>query len=97
MRAVLDRYAQAYEGRNMDLLKQIWPSFSDEKRLSAAFKQIERWQVGISVESVSIQGPRATVVVGRQDVVNGTETPRRSQTFTLVDTGGNWVIESVGG
>jgi len=82
----------------MDLLKQIWPSFSDERRLAAAFGQIERWQVGITIDSVSIQGARATVVVRRQDVVNGTETPRRNQTFSLVDTGGgNWVIETVGG
>ena len=98
MRAVLDRYVQAYEGRNMGLLKQIWPSFSDEKgRLGDAFKRFNRWTVGISIESVRIQGTRATVVVARQDVVDGTETPRRSQTFTFVDTGGTWVIESVGG
>jgi serine/threonine protein kinase len=97
VRAVLDRYAQAYEGRNMALLKQIYPSFAEEKKLGAAFKQIKRWQVGISVESLSIQGSRATVVVGRQDVVNGTETPRQRQTFSIVQVGGNWVIESVGG
>jgi hypothetical protein len=97
VRAVLDRYVQAYEGRNMGLLKQIWPSFGDEKRLGDAFKRIDRWTVGMSVESVSIQGNRARVTVARQDVVNGTETPRQRQTFTFVDTGGTWVIESVGG
>jgi hypothetical protein len=68
----------------------------EEKRLAASFKAIKSWKVGMQVESMVMDGGRIVVRVQRQDSVNGRETPKVTQNFTLAQQGGAWKIESIG-
>jgi hypothetical protein len=45
------------------------------------------------VESVQLDGDRATVQVTRQDTVNGRSQGTRQQTLRLARVGGNWLLQ----
>ncbi len=98
VRAVIDRYSEAMENQDLDLFRAVKPNLSgsDAKRIENAFKRIRSQVVGIEFQDVSFAGSEATVIVKRQDTVNGIETPEVLQTFKLIQSGGDWVIESIG-
>jgi tRNA A-37 threonylcarbamoyl transferase component Bud32/tetratricopeptide (TPR) repeat protein len=98
VRRVIADYARAIESKDVGLFKTIKPNLSgdEEKRLQDAFKAIKSQQVGINVESVQVDGARATVKVSRQDTINGKPVKAFQQTFTLVQAGGSWRIETIG-
>jgi hypothetical protein len=68
-------------------------SAQDEQRLREAFKNSKVDRVGITVESVQVDGDRATVRATRQDVIDGRPTKAVAQTFRLVRAGANWHIQ----
>jgi hypothetical protein len=49
--------------------------------------------VGITVDSVQVEGDRATVRATRQDVIDGRPTKAVAQTFQLVRVGSTWQIQ----
>ena len=74
------------------------PSLSgeEEKRLQDAFKAIKSQQVGITIDSIQVDGAQATVRVSRQDTINGKAMRSVHQTFRLVQGGPGWTIETIG-
>jgi eukaryotic-like serine/threonine-protein kinase len=98
VRKVIADYGRAIEGKDLGLFRQIKPNLTgdEEKRLAESFKAIKSQQVGITVESVQVEGSQATVRVSRQDTINGKPVQRVMQTFRLVQTGGAWTIQSIG-
>ena len=98
VRRVIAEYGRAIGSQDLALFRSLKPDLSadEEKRLREAFKMIKSQVVGISVESVAIDGDRATVRVTRQDVVNGRPMKPAAQTFRLARSGANWQIQSIG-
>ena len=95
---VITEYGRAMETRDLTLYRALKPDLSseDEKRLREAFKAYKPQRVGITVDSVRIEGDRATVQATRQDVIDGRPTKAVSQTFQLVRVGATWQIQSIG-
>jgi predicted Ser/Thr protein kinase/tetratricopeptide (TPR) repeat protein len=95
---VIAEYRRAMETRDLALYRVLKPDLSaeDEKRLREAFKAYKPQRVGLTVESVHVQGDRATVRTTRQDVIDGRPTKAVPQTFQLVRVGATWQIQSIG-
>jgi hypothetical protein len=98
VRQVIAEYGRAIETQDLALFRALKPDLTadEQKRLSEAFKAIKSQAVGIAVESVQVEGDRATVRVTRQDVVNGRPMKPAAQTFRLARSGGRWLIQSIG-
>src|SRR4029450_7111692 len=96
IRGVIAQYVQAIESKDVGLFRSVKPNLSadEEKRLAESFKLIKSQKVGISVDAIQVDGTRATVRIHRQDTINGKEMKSNQQTFTLVQSGGAWRIES---
>jgi tetratricopeptide (TPR) repeat protein len=97
-RTVFESYKRAIESQDIALFRSLKPDLTtnEEKTLRESFKAIKSQVVGMTEESVQVDGDRATVRVSRQDIVNGRPTPRYPQTFRLVRAGGSWQIQSMG-
>jgi len=95
---VIAEYGRAMETRDLALYRALKPDLSseDEKRLREVFKAYKPQRVGITVDSVRIEGDRAMVQTTRQDVIDGRPTKAVSQTFQLVRVGATWRIQSIG-
>ena len=95
VRRVIAEYARAMQTRDLALYRALKPDLSaeDEKRLREAFKNSRTDRVGITVESVEVDGDRATVRATRQDVIDGRPTKAVVQTFRLVRVGAVWQIQ----
>jgi predicted Ser/Thr protein kinase/tetratricopeptide (TPR) repeat protein len=95
VRRVIAEYGRAMETRDLDLYRTLKPDLSaeDERRLRQAFKSNKTDRVGITVDSVQVDGDRATVRATRQDVIDGRPTKAVQQVFRLVRVGANWRIE----
>jgi hypothetical protein len=98
VRHVISEYGRALESQDIGLYRSLKPDLSadDEKKLREAFKPIKSWVVGIRVESIQVEGDRATVKVTRQDVLNGRPMKPAPQTFRLGRSGSGWYIQSIG-
>jgi predicted Ser/Thr protein kinase/tetratricopeptide (TPR) repeat protein len=94
VRRVIEEYARAMQTRDIALYRALKPDLStdDEKRLREAFKNSRTDSVGITVDSVEVDGDRATVRATRQDVIDGRPTRAVTQTFRLVRVGSTWQI-----
>jgi hypothetical protein len=81
--------------RDIALYRSLKPTLSaeDERRLREAFKAGGSDQVGITVESVEVDGDHATVRATRQDVIGGRPTKAVVQTFRLVRVGSAWQMQ----
>jgi tetratricopeptide (TPR) repeat protein len=97
VRRVIADYVRALSGQDIALYRSIKPDLSseEEKTLRRVFKEIKSWQVGINIESVQLDGERATVRASRQDVVDGRAMKAVSQVFRLARSGGSWHIQSM--
>ena len=95
VRQVIAEYGRAMETRDLALYRTLKPGLSseDEKRLREAFKASKTQRVGITVDSVQVEGDRATVRATRQDVIDGRPTKAVAQTFQLVRVGATWQIQ----
>lgn len=102
IRQVLANYESALESKNVTLFRQVKPNLTrdEEKRLAESFAQIDSQNVEMNVESIAIEGDRATVTVTRRDtlVIRGRSQNghSRQQQFFLSKAGGNWVIDQIG-
>jgi hypothetical protein len=94
VRRVIEEYARAMQTRDLALYRALKPDLSadDEKRLREAFKNSRTESVGLTVESVEIDGDKATARATRQDVIDGRPTKAVTQTFRLVRVGPTWQI-----
>jgi predicted Ser/Thr protein kinase/tetratricopeptide (TPR) repeat protein len=98
VRRVIAEYARAMETRDLALYRTLKPDLSsdDEKRLREVFKAYSPQRVGLTVDSVQIEGDRAVVRATRQDVIDGRPTKAVTQTFQLVRVGAAWHIQAIG-
>jgi hypothetical protein len=97
VRRVLADYERAIEGKDINLFRSLMPGLSAdaEKRLREAFGAVKSQDVGIAVDSVLVEGDRATVRVHRQDTISGRKQTSTQQTFRLARSGGVWQIVSI--
>jgi tetratricopeptide (TPR) repeat protein len=102
IRQALADYVRSLETKNIALFRQVKPNLTpvEEKRLVESFGQVDSQNVELNVESIAIDGGRATVTVTRRDIIivrgrsqNGHS---RQQQFVLSKLGGNWVIDQIG-
>jgi predicted Ser/Thr protein kinase/tetratricopeptide (TPR) repeat protein len=98
VRRVVAEYARAMETRDLARYRALKPDLSaeDERRLRQAFKESRTQRVGITVDSVQLEGDRATVRATRQDVIDGRPTKAVPQTFRVVRVGASWQIQAIG-
>ncbi|HEY8231704.1 MAG TPA: serine/threonine-protein kinase [Vicinamibacteria bacterium] len=98
VRRVLADYERAIEGKDINLFRSLMPGLSAdaEKRLREAFGAVKSQDVGIAVDSVLVEGDRATVRVHRQDTISGRKQTATQQVFRLARSGGVWQIVSIG-
>jgi tetratricopeptide (TPR) repeat protein len=95
---VIAGYARAIETKDIALFKTLKPDLSsdEEKRLQEAFKSMPFQQVGITIDAVEVDGPKAVVRVSRNDMINGKPLRPQQQTFRLARKDGAWSIQSIG-
>jgi hypothetical protein len=102
VRTVIQRYAQAFERRDANALRQIWPSMGDRYgRYKATFEMASSIRMNVAVESVQISSDGASAVVSGQ--VSQDYTPKGAKVnsrsdravFHLAKSNGIWVITAV--
>lgn len=97
LRVIAD-YERAIEGKDLGLYRRIWPTLSraEEKKLQAAFQMVQDHDVRIRVDSVKVEGGRATVKLARNDTMKGKPVGAVTQTVNLVKQGEAWTISTIG-
>ncbi len=102
VRAIIQRYAQAFNQRDVDILQQVWPSmrprYADYK---SSFDMASSIRMRVDIESIELNAGNATAVVKGQ--VSQDYTPKgfkakgskNAVTFHLAKTNGAWVIMDV--
>ncbi|MGE0814626.1 MAG: serine/threonine-protein kinase [Vicinamibacterales bacterium] len=101
VRRVLDTYVRAIEAKDVALYRSVRPGLTadDERRLRESFAQVEKQDVDMRVEQLTITGDVADARVSRVDIVRAggrTQTSRSAQTIRLTRRGGAWVIAESG-
>ena len=103
IRAVVDRFFQSFQQRNLDGLKEVWPGMPREKsgKYKDSFRHVSAIGIQIVSESVKISPDGATATVSVQSEEQETPTGGKTQKFTpawtfqLAKTNGAWVISDV--
>jgi hypothetical protein len=102
IRAALDAYKRAIEGKDLGLFQQIRPNLSNTElqRVRASFEQSKSQTVELRIESIEVNGDEALAKGRRLDVFVPKEgRPVQNEApflFKLKKTaGGNWVIQAV--
>ena len=98
VRQVVARLKQAIEQRDLALYKRLRPNLKpdEERRLRDAFQNVTSQQVDYLVDSVSVEGDKATLRVTRTGRVSGQAVPAVRQVLHLVRTENGWVISEIG-
>ncbi len=98
LRQVVARLKQAIEQKDLSLYKRLRPDLKpdEERRLRDAFQNVASQQVDYLVDSVSVEGDRATVHVTRSGRVSGQAVPTVRQVLRLTRTENGWVITEIG-
>ena len=98
LRQVVARLKEAIEQKDLSLYKRLRPDLKpdEERRLRDAFQNVTSQQVDFSVDSVSVDGDRATLKVTRSGRVSGQAVPSVRQVLKLTRTENGWVITEIG-
>jgi hypothetical protein len=97
IREVIDSYGRAIESKDVTVFEAFKPNISDadRDRLKQIFPKTVSNKVSIVVDSIQIEGSRATVHVSRQDTIDGKNLFMR-QTIILSKKLNRWVISELG-
>jgi hypothetical protein len=103
VRAVIQRYQQAFEQRDADALRQIWPSMGDRyKKYKQNFGAASSIQIQLTIVDLKMgtDGASATVVATQAQEYSpkggGKTMSSKDQTiFNLVKANGTWVITQI--
>ena len=103
VRAVIQRYQQAFEQRDADALRQIWPSMGDRyKKYKQNFGAASSIQIQLTIADVKIgtDGVSATVVATQAQEYSPkgggkTMSSKDQAIFNLVKANGTWVITQI--
>jgi serine/threonine-protein kinase len=95
---LLADYAHAIETKDLALFRSVKPGLSsdEEKGLRDFFKNSGAYKVGLTIESVKMDGGQATVLVSRADSAGGKPMKPYRQSFRLGQRAGSWFIQSIG-
>ena len=95
---VLEAYVRAIEVKDVDLFRTVKPNLSteEERRARKAFDSLQSQAIVMTVLSVDVQGPRATVKVSRRDTINKGIVSSFPQTFALDRAKDGWAIREIG-
>jgi hypothetical protein len=95
--AVIAEYARAIETRNLELFRSVKPILSgeEEQRLRAAFANTDAHSVKITLLSIEVKEPRATVRLARRDTI-GSIVASFPQTIVLTRGPKGWTIDEIG-
>lgn len=98
VRQVVVRLKQAIEQKDLALYKRLRPDLKpdEERRLKDAFQNVASQQVDYVVDSVSVEGDKATLRVTRTGRVSGQAVPAVRQVLKLARADGAWVITEIG-
>jgi len=98
VRQVVARLKQAIEQKDLALYKRLRPDLKpdEERRLRDAFQNVTSQQVDYTVDSVSVDGDKATLRVTRSGRVSGQAVPAVRQVLKLARTESGWVITEIG-
>ena len=98
VRQVVARLKEAIEQKDLSLYKRLRPDLKpdEERRLRDAFQNVTSQQVDFTVDSVSVDGDRATLKVTRSGRVSGQSVPSVRQVLKLARTENGWVITEIG-
>jgi len=103
VRAVIQRYQQAFEQRDADALRQIWPSMGDRyKKYKQNFGAASSIQIQLTIADVKMgtDGASATVLATQTQEYSPkgggkTMTSKDQAIFNLVKANGTWVITQI--
>ena len=103
IKALLDRYAQAFDNRNADAVREVWPTMSSKiySGYKNAFQNASAINLQINNSDVSIAPDRSSATVNA--MVTQDYTPKRQAmksittpyVFQFSKKNGNWVITAV--
>jgi len=98
VRQVVARLKDAIEQKDLSLYKRLRPNLKpdEEKRLRDAFQNVTSQQVDYAVDSVLVEGDKATLKVTRTGRVSGQVVPAVRQVLKLTRTENGWVISEIG-
>ena len=98
LRQVVARLKEAIEQKDLSLYKRLRPGLKpdEERRLRDAFQNVTSQQVDFSVDSISVDGDKATLKVTRSGRVSGQAVPSVRQVLKLTRTENGWVITEIG-
>ena len=102
VRAVVQRYAQAFERRDANALRQIWPNMGGRyARYKSSFELASSIRMNVAIDSVQISTDEATAIITGQ--VFQEYTPKGGKmnsrndraVFHLAKSNGVWVITDI--
>jgi hypothetical protein len=100
VRAVMNSYRQAYENRNIEQLRQIWPTMSAQEvsNTQQSFRAASAIHMDLQEKSLRVSGDSAQAECRQtmQIVAGGMkQTVANSATFSFQRRAGVWVIQNV--
>jgi serine/threonine protein kinase len=100
IRRVIADYGRAIETKDLGLFRSVKPNLSreEERRLQEWFRAVTSQKVAITVLSIDLRDPAATVVVRRRDAIDAggrQQTLESQQTFRLTHVAAGWVIADI--
>jgi serine/threonine protein kinase len=102
IRGVIQRYMQAYDQRDANALRQVWPSMGSRYgKLRSSFEAASSIQMQVDVSSVEVSADGTTAVVKGQTSTDYTPKGGKAMhasngaIFHLSKTSGTWVITDV--
>jgi serine/threonine protein kinase/predicted Zn-dependent protease len=103
VRSVIQRYQQAFEQRDADALRQIWPSMGDRyKKYKQNFGAASAIQTQVTIADVKMgtDGASATVLATQTQEYSPkgggkTMTSKDQAIFNLVKANGTWIITQI--
>jgi hypothetical protein len=95
--AVIADYARAIETKDIELFRSVKPVLSpdEEQRLRSAFANAESHSVKITLHSIQVKDPSATVRLARRDTI-GAIVASFPQTIVLRRGPKGWTIAEIG-
>jgi serine/threonine protein kinase/ketosteroid isomerase-like protein len=102
VRALVQRYAQAFERRDANALRQIWPSMGERyARYKSSFELASSIRMNVAIDSVQISTDGTTAVITGQ--VSQEYTPKGAKVnsrkdravFHLAKSNGVWIITDI--
>ena len=98
----MQQYAQAFEQRNADALRRIWPSIGNKyDKYKQVFAMANAYRMDVRIDSIDVAPDSQSAIVNssllQEVTVKGQKPMSHSDkaVFRLLKSNGNWVIGDV--